>query len=124
MSENGMTLLEVLITVLILTMLASVATLSVSFYMNEGKTRIAEGDLAALKAAARLYILDKGILPTMMDDLVPFYLPELPKDPFVSAETVYKVTVDVDTMYIYSVGINGVDDAHSSDDIVVTVMLP
>lgn len=124
MSENGMTLLEVLITVLILTMLASVATLSVGFYMNEGKTRIAEGDLATLKAAARLYILDKESPPTTLDDLVPFYLPELSKDPFVSTVTDYKVTVDADTMYIYSVGPNGVDDAHSADDIVVTVMLP
>ena len=124
MSEKGMTLLEVLITVLILTMLASVATLSVGFYLKEGKSRIAEGDLATLKAAARLYILDKGNSPAVLDDLVPSYLPELPNDPFASAMAGYKMTVAVDMMYIYSVGPNGIDNARSGDDIVVTVMLP
>ena len=124
MSEKGMTLLEVLITVLILTMLASVATLSVGFYLKEGKSRIAEGDLATLKAAARLYILDKGNPPDDLNDLVPSYLPELPNDPFASATANYKLTSDTDRLYIYSVGFNGTDNAHSGDDIVVTVMLP
>lgn len=124
MSEKGMTLLEVLITVIILTMLTSVATLSVGFYLNEGKTRVAEGDLATLKAAARLYLLDTGNPPPTLDSLAPAYLPELPNDPFVSAAANYKSATDAGTMYIYSVGPNGADDIHSGDDIVVTMALP
>lgn len=124
MSEKGMTLLEVLITVLILTMLTSVATLSVGFYLNEGKTRIAEGDLATLKAAARLYLLDKGNPPAALNDLVPSYLPELPNDPFASVAATYKMLADAGTLYIYSVGSNGTDNSHSGDDILVTIVLP
>jgi prepilin-type N-terminal cleavage/methylation domain-containing protein len=123
MSEDGMTLIEVLVTVLIITMLASVATLSVHFYLNEGKTRIATGDLNTLKAAVRLYILDKGNAPTL-PQLVPDYLPELPKDPFVTASTDFLLATDATTIYIYSVGPNGVDDTYSGDDIVVTVNKP
>lgn len=124
MSEKGMTLIEVLVTVIILSMLASIATLSVGFYLNEGKTKAAEGDLATLKAAARLYLLDTGGPPATLNDLVPSYLPELPTDPFTAAATYYKMTVDADAIYIYSVGPNGSDDAHSGDDIVVSIVLP
>lgn len=123
MSEKGMTLIEVLVTVIILTMLASIATLSVGFYLKEGKTRAAEGDLATLKAAARLYLLDTGGPPTTLNDLVPSYLPELPTDLFTAAAD-YKMTVDADAVYIYSVGPDGTDNAHSGDDLVVTIVLP
>ncbi len=124
MSEKGMTLLEVLVTVIILTMLTSIATLSVGFYLNEGKTRVAEGDLATLKAAARLYILDTDNPPATLNDLVPDYLPELPDDPFAAAGTSYKRATDATNMYIYSIGPNGTDNTHSGDDIVVTIVLP
>lgn len=124
MSEKGMTLLEVLITVIILTMLASIATLSVGFYLNEGKTRIAEGDLSTLKAAARLHMLDTGNPPDTLGDLTPSYLPELPNDPFVSAPTSYLKATDAVAMYIYSVGPNGADNTHAGDDIVVMIDLP
>jgi type II secretory pathway pseudopilin PulG len=118
-----MTLIEVLVTVLILTMLASIATLSASFYLNEGKTRVASGDLNTLKAAVRLYILDKSSTPTL-GQLVPDYLPELPKDPFLATPTNYIINTDVTMIYIYSVGPNGVDNSHTGDDIVVTVNKP
>jgi prepilin-type N-terminal cleavage/methylation domain-containing protein len=126
MSEKGMTLIEVLVTVLILSMLASIATLSVSFYLNEGKTRMAQGDLATLKAAVRLYILDKGSVPADLNTLVVTgYLPELPKDPFVAVSTDYRYdTSDPHNIYIYSVGPNGSDDSHGPDDIVVSVNIP
>jgi prepilin-type N-terminal cleavage/methylation domain len=128
MSESGMTLIEVLVTVLILSMLTSIATLSVSFYMKEGKTRIVQGDLATLKAAVRLYILDKGAIPDdfNLQSLVPDYLPELPQDPFAAAATDYCLDAATDpyTVFIYSVGPNGSDDAHSGDDIVMKVNQP
>jgi prepilin-type N-terminal cleavage/methylation domain-containing protein len=123
MSEKGMTLIEVLVTVIILTMLASIATLSVGFYLKEGKTRAAEGDLATLKAAVRLYLLDTGDPPATLNDLVPSYLPELPTDPF-TATADYKMAVDTGGVYIYSVGPDGADNAHSGDDLVVAIVLP
>lgn len=124
MSEKGMTLIEVVVTVIILTMLASIATLSVGFYLNEGKTRVAEGELATLKAAARLYILDRGAAPSALTDLIPAYLPELPDDPFAAAGTSYKTATDATNLYIYSIGPNGIDNTHSDDDIVVAIVLP
>jgi prepilin-type N-terminal cleavage/methylation domain-containing protein len=128
MSDSGMTLIEVLVTVLILTMLTSIATLSVGYYINEGKTRIVNGDLATLKAAVRLYILDKNVIPSdfNLQSLVPDYLPELPKDPFAATSTDYclDATTDLQNIYIYSIGPNGRNEAHGGDDIVVTVNQP
>ncbi len=122
-SEKGMTLIEVLITVLILTMLTSIAVLSVGFYINEGKTRIAEGDLATLKAASRIYILDKETTPPSLVNLVNTYIPELPKDPFAAGTADYLLASDAGMLYIYSVGPNRVDDSHAGDDIVVTIAI-
>lgn len=125
MSENGLTLIEVLITVLILSMLTSLAALSVGFYINEGKTKIVNGDLATLKAAVRLNILDTGVAPPNLDALIPTYLPELPNDPFAATATEYHyTTTDPNFIFIYSVGPNGIDDQHNGDDIVVTVNQP
>lgn len=124
MSEKGMTLIEVVVTVVILTMLTSLATLSVGFYLNEGKARIATGDLTTLKAAVRLYILDKGVPPPNLAALVNAYLPELPEDPFAAAPTNYHFINDSGTIFLYSVGPNGNNDIHSGDDIVVQIAIP
>ncbi len=62
--------------------------------------------------AIRAYSLQRGRKPAKLDDLVPDYLPEVPKDPFSGKELVYRVTP---TGYLlYSVGVDGKDDGGKS----------
>jgi hypothetical protein len=42
--------------------------------------------------AIRAYSLDHGRSPAKLADLVPDYLPEVPKDPFGNGEFVYRLT--------------------------------
>lgn len=128
-AEDGITLLEVVITTILIGMLVSIATLSLSYYQTAGNKRLVEGDLATLTTAVRLFILDNG-MPSSINqttDLVPEYLPELPRDPFSkSTPPYYIVTVRTDPsdgnskIYIGSCGPDGVVDygqTATSDDI-------
>lgn len=85
MNDRGISLLEVVVTTVLLGLLAGIATLSVGEYLNNGKKRIAESDIHTLTAATRLYLLDHAFPSGTFDAasaLVPEYLPELPADPF------------------------------------------
>lgn len=129
MNERGATLVEVILTATIVALLASVATLGVNFYMTEGKSRVVQSDLAALKASVRLLIIDKGFPSTFnpQTDLVGAYLPELPIDPFSRDESVYNMTLRQDPsdgqtkIYIGSRGPNGTTETGGGDDIYVYV---
>lgn len=96
MNERGISLLEVVITAVLLGLLAGVATFGVNQYLINGKKRIAQSDINTLAAATRLYLLDHPF-PTSFNaatELVPRYLPELPKDPFAigSADYGFEIT--------------------------------
>jgi Tfp pilus assembly protein PilE len=87
MDEKGIGLLEVVVTVVLLSLLAAVATVGVNQYLINGKRRIAQSDLKTLAAATRLYLLENTFPASDADfvpatALVPKYLPELPPDPF------------------------------------------
>ena len=58
--------------------------------------------------AMRLHEEETDMLPARLQDLVPGYLPELPKDPFTGKELLLKVGGE--SVTVYSVGANGVDD--------------
>lgn len=126
MDQRGISLIEVVVTAVIIALLASLATLSVDFYIKDGKTRIAEGDLATLASATRLYILDHGFPGSFVPStaLVTAYLPELPVDPFASDGSVYYFEIrsygGSNQIYIGSRGPDGVVDYGESgaqDDI-------
>ena len=80
-------------TVTIAVSLTALATFGVNRYLNNGKNRIAQADLATLKAAVRLYILDKGFPTAFTPEtaLVPEYIPELPTDPYARDGSVYVI---------------------------------
>ena len=55
--------------------------------------------------AIQAYSLEHGRNPAKLADLVPGYLPEVPKDPFGGGEMVYRLTP---TDYeLHSIGIDG-----------------
>lgn len=72
---------------------------------------LAERRMAAAALALRLYALDHGgKYPQSLDELVPKYLPAVPKDPFAAGgrATGYDATDPADVK-LYSVGENGTD---------------
>jgi hypothetical protein len=67
------------------------------------KTRLLICDLAI-----RAYSLEHGRNPAKLTDLVPDYLPEVPKDPFGSGQILYRLAPN--GYLLYSVGVDGLDD--------------
>jgi type II secretory pathway pseudopilin PulG len=123
-SEQGLTLIEVVMTVTIAVSLTALATFGVNRYLNNGKNRIAQADLATLKAAVRLYILDKGFPTSFTPEaaLVPEYIPDLLTDPFARDGSLYVIERRTDPsdgvtkIYIGSRGPDG-NVNYSGDDI-------
>ena len=53
---------------------------------------LAQSRLLLCELAIRAYSLERGRNPAALADLVPRYLPEVPKDPFNGGDFVYRVT--------------------------------
>lgn len=124
--ESGVTLIEVVVTSVIIGLLASVAAFGINAYLTNGKKRIVQGDLATLKTAVRLYILDNGFPdPFQPQDLIDAkYLPDLPPDPFASDGGDYIMAIRGNKLYIGSRGPDGAVDYGETgkrDDIFVYV---
>jgi hypothetical protein len=71
--------------------------------------------VVAIRLAARAYQLDYGRLPRTWEELVPAYLPAVPKDPFAPAREPLRMIEADGLVIVYSVGLNGVDD-NAADD--------
>jgi hypothetical protein len=81
--------------------------------LRQSQTQARDRDLAKMRLlicdlAIRAYWLDHGRNPAKLADLVPDYLPEVPKDPFNGGQLVYRLAPN--GYLLYSVGVNGVDD--------------
>ncbi|MEI6168176.1 MAG: type II secretion system major pseudopilin GspG [bacterium] len=62
--QNGFTLIELMIVVIIIAALAAMVAPNLIGRSDEAKAKIAQGDLASLDTALKLYRLDKGAYPT------------------------------------------------------------
>jgi len=80
--------------------------LSVQFYY----WRLATRRMAALALAIRLYEIDHGHRPEKLTELVPEYLPEVPKDPFAADNRPMSYLPAGKYPVLYSVGLNGIDE--------------
>ena len=78
------------------------------FGMTDAQIRTA---VAAL--AAERFRIDQGRWPKSLDQLVPRYIPAVPRDPFVNAPL--KLLELADGLFIYSVGYDGKDDGGKID---------
>jgi hypothetical protein len=76
--------------------------------MTDAQIRTA---VAAL--AAERFRIDQGRWPKSLDQLVPRYIPAVPRDPFVNAPL--KLLELADGLFIYSVGYDGKDDGGKID---------
>jgi hypothetical protein len=75
----------------------------------------ADRRLAATALALRLYAVDHGgTSPLALDELVPNYLPSVPRDPFAAGDKPLRYSrSDPAAPLVYSVGDDGVDDGGS-----------
>ena len=71
---------------------------------------LADGRMAAVALAVRLYEIDHSRRPMRLADLVPNYLGELPLDPFREDGGTFGYRPDAKPPVLYSVGPDGVDD--------------
>ncbi len=71
---------------------------------------VAERRLAVVAVAVRLYEAEQGQRPVSLDELVPGYLKDIPRDPLDPYERPLRYLPDGPSPLLYSVGENGVDD--------------
>jgi hypothetical protein len=71
---------------------------------------LAERRMAATALALRLYEIDHGRRPATLAELVPNYLPAVPRDPFAADDRPLVYLPDADPPVLYSTAVNGVDD--------------
>ena len=68
-ANMGFTLIELMIVVIIIAALAAMVAPNLIGRSDEAKAKIAQGDLASLDTALKLYRLDKGAYPTTQQGL-------------------------------------------------------
>src|SRR5207237_2971128 len=75
---------------------------------------LAERRMAAAALAIKWYQADHdGKAPTTLDELVPKYLPAVPRDPFAAGGKSLRYLAGADRLAVYSVGENGSDEGGS-----------
>ena len=123
MKNNGFTLIEVLIVVIIIAALASMVTPFLMGIPDSTKRKIAFGDMRSINTALNVYRLDHGSYPKSLDalrsgDRAEPYLQIDPIDPWGNKYR-YKFpgTVNPIGYDLYSMGPDGVDKGGGDDDV-------
>lgn len=111
--EQGFTLLELMIVMIVIGVLAAIAVPSYLGSVRKAKEAVLKEDLHTLRAAIDSYTVDKAKAPQALDDLVQAgYLKEIPKDP-ITARTDTWVTSQSDTLTSIDETQPGIDNVHS-----------
>ena len=76
----GLTLIEIMVVVLILGIIAGVVATNLSGKVDPVKAKLTEAQIKKLKGEVELYKVDKDRYPESLQDLVPKYVDEVPKD--------------------------------------------
>lgn len=81
-ADNGFTLVELLIVIVILGILSGIVVFAVSGISDKADTASCKTNEATIQAAAEAYYLDNGTYPGGVGDLVPTYLKKAPTGDF------------------------------------------
>ncbi len=116
--KNGFTLIEVLVVVIIIAALAGMVVPKLWPVSNEAKQKIAQGDIANIGVALKLYYLKNDRFPAGdqgVASLYPDYLEKPPRDPW-AHDYLYRCP-GVHNQGSYDIWSQGVDPASEADDV-------
>jgi general secretion pathway protein G len=114
--ENGFTLVELMIVMLIIGVLSAVAIPSFISSIRNAKEAALKEDLHVLRDAIDSYTMDKNKAPQSLDDLVQNgYLKSIPEDPMTHSRDTW-VTASDDTYSEIDQTEPGINDVHSGSE--------
>lgn len=112
-SEQGFTLLELMIVMVIIGLLAAIAIPSYVNNVRRAKEAVLKEDLHTMREAIDSYTVDKQKAPQSLDDLVEGgYLKTMPKDPITDRTDTW-MPVQEDSLMSIDQTEPGIDDVHS-----------
>jgi general secretion pathway protein G len=112
-SEQGFTLLELMIVMVVIGLLAAIAIPAYTSNIRNAKEAVLKEDLHTMRQAIDSYTVDKAKAPQSLDDLVQAgYLKAMPVDPFTHRSDTWMPVQD-DTLSSIDQTDSGIDDVHS-----------
>jgi general secretion pathway protein G len=112
-TEQGFTLLELMIVMVVIGLLAAIAIPSYTNNIRNAREAVLKEDLHTMRTAIDSYTVDKQKAPQSLDDLVESgYLKTMPVDPFTRRSDTW-VPVQSDDMSTTDQTDSGIDDVHS-----------
>jgi general secretion pathway protein G len=112
-AEQGFTLLELMIVMVVIGILAAIAIPSYLSSVRSAKEAVLREDLHAMRSAIDSYTVDKQKAPQSLDDLVQSgYLKVMPVDPFTLRSDTW-IPVQADSLMSLDQTESGINDVHS-----------
>jgi len=112
-TEQGFTLLELMIVMVVIGLLAAIAIPAYTSNIRNAKEAVLKEDLHTMRQAIDSYTVDKAKAPQSLDDLVQAgYLKAMPVDPFTHRSDTWMPVQD-DTLSSIDQTDSGIDDVHS-----------
>jgi len=114
--QEGFTLVELMVVMLIIGVLAAIAIPSYISSLKAAREAVLKEDLHVMRQAIDSYTMDKEKGPQSLDDLVQSgYLKEIPNDPMTHSNSTW-VTATSDTLESVDQSDPGINDVHSGSD--------
>ena len=118
--QNGFTLVELMVVMLIISVLAAIAVPAFIASIKSAREAVLKEDLFTMRRAIDSYTMDKDKGPESLDDLVQAgYLKEIPVDPVTHSSSTW-VTATSDVLESVDQSEPGINDVHSGSEQVGT----
>jgi general secretion pathway protein G len=112
-SEQGFTLLELMIVMVVIGLLAAIAIPSYTNNIRNAREAVLKEDLHTMRTAIDAYTVDKQKAPQSLDDLVQAgYLKTMPVDPFTHSSDTW-IPAEGSDLSTTDQTESGIDDVHS-----------